>query len=570
MPIKIPSSGPSNAEIMIVGEAPGSEEERQGQPFVGPSGSELNRMLHEAGISRSQCFITNVCQERPYNNDIGLYIAKSKKEITKDHIQYRDKWVKRPILEGIEMLKREIELVNPGIIIALGNVSMWALTGKWGIMKWRGSMLHTDGGIRLTPTYHPALILRQWEFRAIAVHDLKRASEYRNKPFPQTAWRFRVRPSFSETMAVLERLEGLAERKAAESASAASRDVEPSEREAASEEEKKREEGLELSFDIETRAGHIACIGLAHNYQDAICIPFMCVENLEGYWSLDDEAAIVFRLYRLLTHPGVVVVGQYLHYDCQYTYRHWHFVPRRVRDTIIQQHVAFAGLPKKLDFQASMYCDQYVYWKDDSKEWDKHLGESQLWTYNCEDCVRTLEVSHKEQAILAKLQLEGVNAFQQEMFWPVLQAMQWGVRIDKAVRGEMGLDLFEEMTKRERYFKDVLGHPLNPRSSKQMLTLFYDDLKLPVQRQRGKGTPTLNEEALVRLASREPLIRPLVKKIMEYRSLGVFLGTFVKAPLDVDDRMRCSYNISGTYTYRLSSSKNAFGGGANQIGRAHV
>ncbi|MGH9429285.1 MAG: uracil-DNA glycosylase, partial [Terriglobia bacterium] len=171
MPIKIPPSGPSNAEIMVVGEAPGSEEERQNQPFVGPSGSELNRMFHEAGISRSECFITNVCRERPYNNDIGLFIAKTKKEVTKEHILYRDKWVRRPVLEGIELLKKEIELVKPKIIIALGNTSMWALTGKWGIMKWRGSMLLTDGGIRVLPTYHPALILRQWDFRAVAVND---------------------------------------------------------------------------------------------------------------------------------------------------------------------------------------------------------------------------------------------------------------------------------------------------------------------------------------------------------------------------------------------------------------
>ncbi|MGH9428477.1 MAG: DNA polymerase, partial [Terriglobia bacterium] len=403
------------------------------------------------------------------------------------------------------------------------------------------------------------------------VNDLKRAAKYRNQPYPQPNWRFRLRPSLAEVLAAVERLRGLARKRAADLAGVAK--AVPSEGKSGEEkngEEKERAAKpadsigpLEISFDLETRNGHIACAGLAHNYQEAICIPFMCVERLTGYWTEDEEAEIVYALWGLLTHPGVVVVGQYLHYDCQYTYRYWHFVPRRIEDTIIKQHVVFAGLPKKLDFQASMYCEHYVYWKDDSKEWNKHLGEEQLWAYNCEDCVRTLECSRVEDGIIKQFQLEEVNSFQQEMFWPVLEAMQRGVRIDKGVRSRMGMELLEEMTKREEYFLAVLGHPLNPRSPKQMASLFYDDLKQPLQRSRTSGNPTLDEEALDRLASREPLIRPLVKRIKEHRSLGVFLGTFIAAPLDIDERMRCSYNISGAYTYRLSSSKNAFGGGAN-------
>lgn len=189
--------------------------------------------------------------------------------------------------------------------------------------------------------------------------------------------------------------------------------------------------------------------------------------------------------------------------------------------------------------------------------------DDELGRYNCEDCVRTQECSNVEAGIIEKMGLGGVNEFQQAMFWPVLQAMQRGVRIDNAVRAQMGMELLEEMTKREQWFTDVLGHPLNPRSTKQMQTLFYEDLKMPVQRKRGTGNATLDEDALTKLAVREPLIKPLVKTIMEYRSLGVFLSTFVGAPLDIDGRMRCSYNICGTGTYRLSSSKNAFDSGMN-------
>ncbi|CAK0777699.1 uracil-DNA glycosylase [Gammaproteobacteria bacterium] len=341
MTIQVGPEGPIPAQVMVIGEAPGAEEERQGKPFVGASGHELTRMLHEAGISRSECFVTNVCRERPFANDITNFIAKAKKDQTSDHIQLRDKWVKRPIVSGYNLLLQEIEMVKPGLIITLGNVPLWALTGIWGITKWRGSMLRTsDSNIRLVPTYHPAAILRQWDWRAIAVHDLRRAAKYRFADYPVPPWNFLVRPSFGDTVRTLDNLLDLA-----------------------------HQQPLELSFDLETRSGHIACAGISWTTNDAISIPFMCVENQEGYWQAWEEAEIVYRLYLLLTHPNAQVVGQNLLYDAQYTYRHWHFIPRVYQDTMISHHVAFAGLPKKLDFQASMYCEQYVQWKPDRTAW---------------------------------------------------------------------------------------------------------------------------------------------------------------------------------------------------------
>lgn len=540
MPVQVKPDGPIPAKIMIVGEAPGAEEEARGVPFVGASGMELNKMLHESGITRSECFVTNVCRERPYNNDIGNFIALKKKDITSEHISLRDKWVRRPVSEGLSLLSKEIEMVQPNVIIALGNTALWGLTGLWGIGKWRGSMLFTDSGRhKVIPTLHPAAILRQWSDRAIAVNDLKRAARFRNgEPYPDPKWNFTIRPSFDAALQALVQLR------------------------------LKADEGpLRISFDLETRAGHIACAGISWNLQDAISIPFMCVENNEGYWGEEEEAALVFHFYKLLTHKNVGVIGQNLLYDSQYTYRYWHFIPRVQQDTMISHHVCFAGLPKRLDFQASMYCDQYVYWKDDSKHWEKGMGENQLWRYNAEDCVRTDECAYATAETIKHLGLEAPEAFQQSMFLPVLQAMILGVRIDKDVRNKMSMELMEEMANREEYFKSILGHPLNPRSPKQMMALFYSDLNQPVIMKRAKkgipSRPTLDDEALEKLGAREPLLRPLLRRIAEYRSLGVFLGTFIQAPLDDDGRMRCSYNICGTETYRLSSAANAFDSGTN-------
>jgi DNA polymerase-1 len=300
----------------------------------------------------------------------------------------------------------------------------------------------------------------------------------------------------------------------------------------------------------------------------------MVAGKAEGYWSEAEEATIILRLSRLLTHPNVQVIGQNILYDAQYTWRWWHFVPRVTQDTMIGQHAIFSDMPKGLGFLASMYCDWYVYWKDEGKDWAANMGEEQLWSYNCQDCVYTDEVGRAQVLAARKLGLEKVYAAQQAMFWPVLRAMQKGVRIDTARRNELVLEVQDEVAQREQFICDLLGHPLNPRSPKQMSALFYEDLKQqPIMTRATKNAPsrpTLNDEALLKIAAREPLLRPLVTAIQDIRTLGIFLSNFLLTPLDTDGRMRCAYNIGGSAsgksapkTYRLSSSGNAFGSGGN-------
>ena len=118
---------------MIVGEAPGVEEELHGRPFIGASGMELDRMLTEAGIQRNSVFVSNVCRVRPPNNDISNFVQRTKKPPSPEWHAFRDAWVTSDFIAGFESLKKEIALVSPNVVVAFGNVSMWALTGKWGI-----------------------------------------------------------------------------------------------------------------------------------------------------------------------------------------------------------------------------------------------------------------------------------------------------------------------------------------------------------------------------------------------------------------------------------------------------
>lgn len=541
---------------MLVGEAPGVDEERQGIPFVGASGQELNRMLHEAGIMRSECFVTNVCRVRPPDNDIGRFVALKKKDITLAHVPMQDKYVLPLVQEGARLLCDEIRAVSPNVIVPLGNLALWALTGNWGITKWRGSLLRlsldaTPAGSlgdrpKVIPTIHPASVLRQWDQRAIVINDLRRVARHcGSREHNPPAYSFIVRPSFDQVIHTLNELLSLCAR-----------------------------EPIWLDFDIETRAGHIACAGISWSRTHALIIPFMCVENRDGYWNLDEEAYIVHLLFLLLTHVNARVRWQNGLYDAQYTYRHWHFVPRGHQDTMISQHSLFGKMPKSLAFQASMYAEHYVYWKDEGKEWSKGMGEVQLWNYNGLDCVYTRECGEIELQTADKLGMREVHDFQQKMFWPVLQAMQRGVAIHKANREALAEDLRTEIDKRVDWMHGILDHGININSPLQMKKLFYEDLAQPIIMSRAKkGIPahvTLDDEALMKIGQREPILRPLVNAIADIRTLNIFLKNFVSAPLDPDGRMRCAYRIGGStsgesapYTYRLSSAENAFGGGTN-------
>jgi DNA polymerase len=349
---------------MIVGEAPGSEEERTGAPFMGASGNELTKMLGEAGINRNECFITNLIRIRPPNNDLGAFIAFKKKDVTPAHVPLRDKMVLRCVREGYELLLKEVELANPTLVIALGNAALWALTGRWGITEWRGSVLVSDAapGRKVLCTYHPAAVLRQWSWRPTLVHDLRRAAREANFPeLKAPQFSFIIRPSLGEVIAYLDALRSSLDRAGAVrvySDRAIPGEPIPAE----------LTPRLPLAVDIETRQHHITCIGIATSKSDAICIPLTSEDSDDGYWSLEEEAEIVHLLYQCLTHPSAEVIGQNFIYDVQHILRWWHFIPRFKYDTMLCQHVLFPGQPKALDYLASLYCEHYAQWKREARD----------------------------------------------------------------------------------------------------------------------------------------------------------------------------------------------------------
>jgi DNA polymerase len=142
------------SKLLIVGEAPGADEELANEPFVGKSGHELTQMLREAGYDRKTVptSVANVCKYRPPGNDISLFYADPKKQLGPNE----------KILQGIKELKAEILALRPTVILALGGTPLEVLTGKDKPLKWRGSYLYTKpefGDILVIPCLHPAAIL---------------------------------------------------------------------------------------------------------------------------------------------------------------------------------------------------------------------------------------------------------------------------------------------------------------------------------------------------------------------------------------------------------------------------
>jgi len=530
-------SGPPHARIFILGEFPLTEDQLRNTPFTGSRGETLDKMLRESGISRTECFVTFVCPVAVPSADNTGAIKLGLQKPHLDWIRVDNAWVSPACYAGLAKMREQIALVKPKVIIALGNLAMWATTRNWSVAKWRGSTLRycNDESIIVVPTHSPEAIQRQWSWRVFGVWDMKRALRAVSAGIPSADYSFLVRPTFTEACHALSSLSARLDK-----------------------------EATAVSVDIETRASSIACIGFAWTRRDAFCIPLMASGGAEGaYWTLEQETFLVSLMRQILVHPNIRVVGQNFSYDAQYIWRYWQVVPRLGFDTLLGSHILFPGVEKSLDVLSSLYCENHVYWKDDGKEWHAKMDEAVLWNYNCLDVVRTLEIAENITTLIKDSGLEEQCLFLHKVWHLAFDTMVRGVRIAHSRKEEFRLYLEEEGEKRQAWLDKILGVTINVKSPKQMKELFYDTFAQRVVLNRATKKPTTNDAALSIIAQREILLAPVVRKIQEYRSIGVFKSTFVEAPVDVDGRMRTQYNVAGPETFRFSSSTNPFGSGLN-------
>lgn len=321
-------------KIVIVGESWGAEEEKAQTAFVGYSGSELTRMLDEAGIHRSECLLTNVFNIHPPGNKVEWFCGPKSESIPGYPAFIKGKFVHGSYATELQRLRLELEEAKPNVVIALGNTPMWAVLGKTAISKFRGTTeysTHTAPGLKVLPTYHPAAVCRQWELRPTVVLDLIKAR--REAEFPEIR-RPKVRVFIPETVEDLYEFEATYIR-------------------------------TFLSVDIETAGSQVTCIGFSPGPEISLVIPFYdSRRNGRSYWAdADRERDAWGYIRRLLCDPKIKKLFQNGLYDISFLWRSYGIKTLGAEhDTLLLHHALQPEALKGLGFLGSIYTDHGA-WK---------------------------------------------------------------------------------------------------------------------------------------------------------------------------------------------------------------
>lgn len=509
--IILPTGPTDSPPLALVGEAPGREEERRGAPFVGPSGFLLDQMLSAAGISRAQCYLTNVSNVRPPNNNFGMF--------------YSDKSKNSPTLELIAHRKRlwaEMKAVNPKVIVAFGAEALKALAGRDKIGYERGKMIEVDlsdeTAIRVLPTYHPAYVMRVYGERPVVELDLKKAYRQALKPFvPEME--FQIDSTLDEILDWFDRR------------------LSP------------------VSFDIETLGPCTRTLGFGWSPTEAISIPLI---SRGGHaWSAEDETLILQRLNTYLADPQIEKYIQNAPFDCTMIARELGFhVDGITLDTMYAHHLLYPELPKSLDFLSSIHTDFHLYWGK-----DKFATDESNARYNCYDCCATWISA---RAISRELAERHLLRFYNTRVHPVIFALtrmqNRGIRIDEPTKAIVRTETEAKLEAAKKVLATELGFELNPNSPKQVKELVYDRWNLPVQRKPNTKTITTDDNALRALSRKFPVRSSVLNSILLCRQTRKLISSYIDAKL-FNGRALTSYGI--TVSGRITSGKTWDGYGGN-------
>lgn len=525
MPDRLIQEGPRDARIVLVGEAPGETEERTGRPFQGGSGELLNRMLERTGIRRSECFITNICHVRPPANKFEWFHRKENQ---------------LHLFKGVLQLKRDLEAIRPNIVVGLGAHPLRTLTNRNGIDKWRGSILETTlvKGLKCVCTYHPAYILRVYDYKAVAEVDLRRIATESQSPYISLPEReFILHPDgdrLDQVVAEMERADWLAV-------------------------------DIECWF-TDSGTWRIACVGFSDRANRALVI-----HN-------DSRPGSLLAIRRLCSCPAKKVF-QNGTFDVTVLRDEGIEVTNFAWDTMLAHHSLFAecasgadeisqlagrkrqsAIQKGLAFQASIYTKEPFY-KDDGKLWKQTSDLKLFWTYNAKDAAVTREIRDVQEKELAEFEVVPVFEHEMSLIEPLMAMTGRGVKIDLAVRAALNNQITTEIERLQKFLDTAAGQSVNVKSSPQITKLLYEVLKLPAKYNKKSGNVTADKDAINELAGKYK--HPILSAILKIRERRDLIERYLAATVDKDGRMRCSFDITGTRSGRLSSRASIYGSGTN-------
>lgn len=525
--------GPLHAKVMIIGEAPGAYEEQEGRPFVGPAGRLLNKFLHEAGIDRSQCYVTNIAKVRPPDNKF--------ERLREYNLSPTD---------FLSELWTEIQSVQPNVILALGKNSLKYLCGRSeknnSITENRGSILSlvSQAGHRckVIPTYHPAHLLHMKggdvddpKARLYMAMDFKRAVEESRFPeFNLPDRHLQVGRNSLDTYQFLRR----------------------------------NKHRRRWSVDCEVLHAVPMVLGLSCDPSEAYAIPLLdfqsAIHPSEGLCStVNDVADSLHQIFKLLADPELEIVGQNFKFDHEKIASLGARIRGKILDVMLMHATIYPEFPKSLEFMASIHTRE-PFWKNDS------MYKSSLRD-RCVGCGRdaavTLEICN---ALLPELDEVGLREF---YFGFPKDDWRYPFCIERLHHLYGGMDSvgFLYDPEKNKELKDkyrglaaagqvelnmLCDLEINVNSPKQVAVLLYDHFGLPTRGKEGRGT---GEDVLVKLMN-SPSVkneehRRVMHLILEVRRLRKVISTYLNAPPDFDGRIRTNYNIVGTETGRTSTQQ---------------
>lgn len=545
--------GPTNAPIMIVGEALGTEERLKGEPFIGWSGQFLREMMERAGINWSEVRVDNLVQYQPDANNFKVF--------------YKDASCRQPTEELLLWqadLKERILQVRPKVIIAAGDHPLYALTGNKSSTLWRGSVVPFSLGeyaAHIIPIVHPSYARRCYNMTSakqkdirqpwfyISVFDLKKARRISDEGWKPLERVEEIFPTYERTMAYLEELFAM-----------------PSD--------------TLLISDVETiRREHIKCVGITHRKDFGFCIPFVANGAGKPFYSLTQEAEVWRMIDKVFsTHR---IGNQTIDFDLAQFYRDvgMEVTDSVYLDTAVLHAVLYPELNHDLGFLTSLYTDM-PYFKYLGKQSEGKSNVAQTFTYNCYDLQSTMEVAER---LIEEAKAEGMWEYYLNKRLPLLK---WAIRqhthgltIDEAKRTPIANALWQEEIKpkqtalNEALLESGYFHQ-NSKPNKTVLEKFellgIDDdpgidvvnVRSPKQvvellRALGYSITSSDEETLKGLD--ESIV---AKTIQELRTHYSLLGSISK-PEDEDGFFRTTIKLYVTETTRLSSTKSHYGTGAN-------
>jgi len=537
----IPPDGPVDARIFVLGESGGKNEHLQKKGFIGQSGKILfGQLLLPIGIPRSKCRVFNVVPIRPPDNKISKL-----------------KSLNINVANCMNDARAEIEKHPRDMIIAVGDLALQCCTGEKGIMKWHGSLMKGWNGTWVFPMIHPAACIREFKLVTLCRMDMHRLKFFLENPDYDSIPRVLHTPGRTVSRTIKTSTHTPARRSPDEYIHAIKAAVHAD----------------RISIDIETAFNTISVFGFATSPYEAWSIPFT------GVFSPNDEARLISALGDLMDRP-IPKITQNGIYDCTYLAEKWHVQVRgHVWDTMLMHHCLYSELRHSLGALTNQYTFD-PYYKDMSKDTTDPNYREHHWEYNALDAAVTYDIW---DSMLKELDNRNLTNFYLKHYVPLSSTLarvqRRGIPIDLEEKKRLRDQVDNELTTKRHELNQLVGHEV-PKdkggsvSNPAVVKLLYEELGLPVQRDRLTGSRTAKEAALRTLMRNRPDTKDILQLILDIRGQAKLRSTYLHDKLESPDgRVRCSYNIAGdsrkpdskggTPTGRLSSSADPFGYGTN-------